>query len=189
MSITKNVLLNWYSSIKKKLRKIRMIFDSQILALFDNSPLIQNSKFNNFLWVCWFLILYSLFENSTTRTAIVSISLDLPTLNFKNCSKIENCFLVELENDIFWFMFFSKYFFCFIPSKISLESQKRLHCNYYAHNSKINVFSCFRECFNELLKLVSEFYPTQAQSNNGKGVLPEERLLIFLWYITSGING
>ena len=27
MSITKNVLLNWYSSMKKKLRKIRMIFD------------------------------------------------------------------------------------------------------------------------------------------------------------------
>ena len=30
-----------------------MIFD--ILALFDSSPLIQNSKFNNFLWACWFL--------------------------------------------------------------------------------------------------------------------------------------
>ena len=61
MSITKNVLLNWYSSMKKKLRKIRMIFDienwlsSQILALFDSSSLIQNSKFNNFLWICWFL--------------------------------------------------------------------------------------------------------------------------------------
>ena len=52
MSRTKNVLLNWYSSMKKKLRKIRMIFESQILALFDSSPLIQNSKFNNFLWVC-----------------------------------------------------------------------------------------------------------------------------------------
>ena len=23
--------------------------------IFDSSPLIQNSKFNNFLWVCWFL--------------------------------------------------------------------------------------------------------------------------------------
>ena len=30
-------------------------FESQILALFDSSPLIQNSKFNDFLWVCWFL--------------------------------------------------------------------------------------------------------------------------------------
>ena len=59
MSRTKNVLLvNCYSSMKKQLRKIRMIFDiknndfeSQILALFDSSPLILNSKFNNFLWV------------------------------------------------------------------------------------------------------------------------------------------
>ena len=25
------------------------------MALFDSSPLIQNSRFNNFLWVCWFL--------------------------------------------------------------------------------------------------------------------------------------
>ena len=30
-------------------------FESQVLALFDSLPLIQNSKFNNFLWVCWFL--------------------------------------------------------------------------------------------------------------------------------------
>ena len=43
---------------EKKLRKIPMIFDikfdfeSQILALFDTSPLNQFSKFNNFLCVC-----------------------------------------------------------------------------------------------------------------------------------------
>ena len=30
-------------------------FENHILALFDSSPLIQNSKFNKFLWVCWFL--------------------------------------------------------------------------------------------------------------------------------------
>jgi hypothetical protein len=35
---------------EKNLRKID--FESQILALFDTSPLIQNSKFNHFLWVC-----------------------------------------------------------------------------------------------------------------------------------------
>ena len=58
MSMTKNVLINWYSSMKKNLRKIWMIFDveidfeSQILALYDNLPLIQNSRFNYFLWVC-----------------------------------------------------------------------------------------------------------------------------------------
>ena len=44
--------------------------------IFDSPPLIQNSKFNNFLWICWFLckhflILYLLLENSTTRIAIV----------------------------------------------------------------------------------------------------------------------
>ena len=51
-------------------------FESQILALFDSLSLIQNSKFNNILWVSQaniFLILYPLFENSTTRIAIVSI--------------------------------------------------------------------------------------------------------------------
>jgi hypothetical protein len=30
---------------------LKIDFESQILALFDSSPLIQNSKFNNFLWV------------------------------------------------------------------------------------------------------------------------------------------
>ena len=29
--------------------------NSQILALFGSSPLIQNTKFNNFFWVSWFL--------------------------------------------------------------------------------------------------------------------------------------
>ena len=43
---------------EKKLRKILIIFDikidfeSQIFALFDSSPLIQNSKSHNFFWVC-----------------------------------------------------------------------------------------------------------------------------------------
>ena len=42
---------------EKKMRKILMIlgFESQILALFDTSLIHQFSKFNNFLWVCWFL--------------------------------------------------------------------------------------------------------------------------------------
>ena len=34
---------------------LRYKIENQILALFYSSPLIQNSKFNNFLWVCWFL--------------------------------------------------------------------------------------------------------------------------------------
>ena len=40
------VLLNWYSSMKIKLRKIPMIFDIE--------NWLWESKFNNFLWVCWF---------------------------------------------------------------------------------------------------------------------------------------
>ena len=65
---------------EKKMRKIQMIFDigfeSQILALFDSSPLIQNSKFNNFVWGMLilrqkiFLILYPPIENFTARIAI-----------------------------------------------------------------------------------------------------------------------
>ena len=73
MSITKNVLLNWYSLWKKKLRKIPMIFDfeSQILALFDTNSqnsiicfeymLILRQNFSNFV---------SPLENSTTQTQV-----------------------------------------------------------------------------------------------------------------------
>ena len=37
---------------------------------FWHLPLAHFSKFKNFLWVCWFLILYPPFEKSTTRIAI-----------------------------------------------------------------------------------------------------------------------
>ena len=45
--------------------------------IFDSSPIIKNSKFNNFLWVCWFICknIFNLvppLENSTTRTAIMN---------------------------------------------------------------------------------------------------------------------
>ena len=43
-------------SNEKRIRKIRMIsIEHRKLTLnfiFDSLPLIQNSKFNNFLWVC-----------------------------------------------------------------------------------------------------------------------------------------
>ena len=45
--------------MERKLKKVPMIFDidfeNQIVALFDIYPLHQFSKFNNFLFVCWFL--------------------------------------------------------------------------------------------------------------------------------------
>ena len=65
MSITKNELLNWYSSMKKKIEKDSDNFWYRKLtlkvgrlsdfALFDTSPLEKFSKFKNFLLLCWFL--------------------------------------------------------------------------------------------------------------------------------------
>ena len=65
VSITKNVLLDWYSSMKKEIEKdsddiwhrkltlkVKRLVD---FALFDTSPLTQFSKFDNFLWLCWLL--------------------------------------------------------------------------------------------------------------------------------------
>ena len=61
----RHVLLNWYFSMNKKIekdsdnfwyRKLTLKFKRLgDFALFDTFPLIQFSKFNNFLWVCWFL--------------------------------------------------------------------------------------------------------------------------------------
>ena len=71
---------------EKKMRKIQIIFDienwlwksnfGQNFGTFDTSPLTQFSKFNNFLWECWFLGKnISNFVppawNSTTRIAII----------------------------------------------------------------------------------------------------------------------
>ena len=39
----------WYRKLTLKVRRL------DDFALFDTSPLTQFSKFNNFLWVCWFL--------------------------------------------------------------------------------------------------------------------------------------
>ena len=85
MSTTKNMSLNWNSSMKKKIEKDSDNFWHRKLALkvkfwhfFDTSPLTQFSKFNNFLWVCWFLgtifqILYTPVEKSTTRILYSSV--------------------------------------------------------------------------------------------------------------------
>ena len=59
---------------------IEFDFESQILALFDSSPLIQNSKFNN---------LYPSFENSTTRNATMGSFL-LIGVNFRNFHQLLN---------------------------------------------------------------------------------------------------
>ena len=55
------MFLNWYSSMKKIKKDSydfwhrKLTFESQIKTLVDTSPLHQLSKFNNFVWLCWFL--------------------------------------------------------------------------------------------------------------------------------------
>ena len=58
MLFTKNLRLNWYSSMKIFFRKIWMIFDienskfkSPKLALFDKLSLDGDSKSGNFIWL------------------------------------------------------------------------------------------------------------------------------------------
>ena len=52
-----NLVLSWYSSMKKNWERFRWFLNRKLtfLAHFDTSPLHQFSKSNNFLWVCWFL--------------------------------------------------------------------------------------------------------------------------------------
>ena len=69
MSITTNVLLNWYSSMKKKFRKIPMIFDIE--------NWLWKSNFGTFWQPKTFLILYPSFENSTTGNAIIYIDIKI----------------------------------------------------------------------------------------------------------------
>ena len=64
---------------------LNLTFKVNFYALFYSSPLIQYSKFNNFLWVLGMLILRERsfqfcippFENSTTRIAIVCTTTSL----------------------------------------------------------------------------------------------------------------
>ena len=55
---------------------VRELCKRRTVCTFDTSPLTQFSKFNNFLWVCWFLCknlsnFVTPLENSTTRIAIM----------------------------------------------------------------------------------------------------------------------
>jgi hypothetical protein len=84
MILSKNVLLNWYSSMEKKLRKIRMIFDIENWLWKSNFGIFLQLAINPKLKIQQFpfgmlilrqkilLILYPPFENSTTRIAIVN---------------------------------------------------------------------------------------------------------------------
>ena len=86
MSITKNVLLNWYSSMKKNWERFwwfltwKIDFESQIKALLT-PPHYTNSQNSiiSFGYLCWFLSknlsnFVPLLENSTTRITILHSS-------------------------------------------------------------------------------------------------------------------
>ena len=77
MSITKNVLLNWYSSMKNKLKKIPMIFDIVKFWHFLTPPHYTNSQ-NSIIsfeyvdsWISWQNL--ELFLNNFTRIGTVVI--------------------------------------------------------------------------------------------------------------------
>ena len=58
MAITNNMLLNSFEFNEKKIRKILIIFDKEKWlwkSNFGTTPLHQFAKFNNFVWVGWFL--------------------------------------------------------------------------------------------------------------------------------------
>ena len=79
MSMTKYVLLNWYSSMKTKLRKIRMIFDIEnwlwkpnfgTFYQFAINPKLKIQSFPLGVLIRMQKSFYPLLKNSTTRTAI-----------------------------------------------------------------------------------------------------------------------
>ena len=83
ISITKNVRLNWYFSMKKKLQRFasfltqKVDFESQISALFDDSLLHQFSSQNSIVSFCSIdllpktcLILYPSLGDWTTKTTL-----------------------------------------------------------------------------------------------------------------------
>ena len=74
MSITKNVLVNWYSSMKRKLRKIRISFYVENSLWKSNFGTFWHLPINPILKIQLLLILRQKFfpplENSTTRIAI-----------------------------------------------------------------------------------------------------------------------
>ena len=93
--------LGWFLTLK-------IDFESQILALFDTNPLHQFSKFNNFLWVCWFLgrnisnFVY-LLQNFITRITILTIvcSGAYLKLNWRNCLQKWTPLLHTISKDNF----------------------------------------------------------------------------------------
>ena len=89
--ITKTTLANNW---RRKKNTFLQLFGFKMMPFFDSWPLIQNSKFNSFLWVCSDFV--PPLENSTTRVAIFrkhKIKLSI-LLNSKSIKRSMNEILV-----------------------------------------------------------------------------------------------
>ena len=133
MSITKNVPLNLYSSIKK-LRKIRMIFDAENWLWKSNFgtvwhlPLHQFAKFNDFIWPQpkTFLILYPSHENFTTS---ITINMDLHTCTV---------FSAPLKFEFYWNIFILLFLFqIYKDIKERQENRRRQQTNSAAASTSL----------------------------------------------------
>ena len=62
--------------------------------IFDTSPFTQFSKFNNFLWVCWFLGKKPPFANSTTRIAIINVLMVNKNCHFLNLPTQSSAYVI-----------------------------------------------------------------------------------------------
>ena len=92
----------WYRKLTLKVKRLGDF------ALFDTSPLTQFSKFNNFLWVCWFLgknlsnfvppvwKLHNLYCQTVHCGKIMTISIELLQYPFLRQIKVASLHLKKL---------------------------------------------------------------------------------------------
>ena len=108
-------------------------FDCQILALFDSSPLNENSKFNNFLWVCWFL------GKHLSNFAPLSWKLDNPYYHNLNCAELtRNNLPFQLPHRKFkWYV--------------------KLQNTFLTYEDSIKIFLQIGECPDVFLSIVNSF--------------------------------
>ena len=104
--LSKNVLLNWYSSMKKTKKNSNNFWDRTLtlkvkflhfLTLFDTSPLHQFSKFNNFLWVYWFLVSNFVFPEFKLHNQYCH----MPAMSWLAMSQLFSSLLTKFENILF----------------------------------------------------------------------------------------
>ena len=115
MSVSKYVLLNRYSSMKINVRKIRMIFESQILALLTAH---LNPELKTQLFTKIFLILYPPFEN---HPAASQPTRDVPNLD---CTFLKRLLCI-LSVSVFFYIYRCCNFLTFDSAQVFSFPEKR----------------------------------------------------------------